>query len=131
MCPQEDVWILCDKKSILHLARRMIFRKIKRREIMPVILNLRTVSDIEPKSFEDLDDPVPGKVERMKGANSVGHRRQRQVDFSLPLGSDFGNSLSPVLKLRFGELLELVKGLTRLLFFYPLEGFSGHQITGE
>src|SRR5690606_30121747 len=63
MCPQKDVGILLNEERVLHFAGGMVFGKVECREIVPVVLDLRTLFHIESETLEDRYDPRPRQVE--------------------------------------------------------------------
>src|SRR5688572_28812494 len=58
MCAQQPIRVLMNIKCILHITGRMMFRKIERCKIVPVIFNLRAFCNNKSQSFKHLDDPV-------------------------------------------------------------------------
>src|SRR5450756_837507 len=68
MRPQKPVRLLINIKSVLHIPGRMIFRKIQRGKIMPVIFNFRTFRHRETQSPENMNDLVTYQGNRMMGA---------------------------------------------------------------
>ncbi len=71
-----------DKEGILHIARRMIGREIKRLENMPVIFDLRTLGNREAKTAEYIDNLLAHERQRMTCADIERSRRTRQVKLS-------------------------------------------------
>src|SRR5579862_1640281 len=65
MSTQKPIRILMNIKSILHVAGWMIFRKIKRGKIMPVIFNFRTFCDSKSKSSENVNNLISYHTYRM------------------------------------------------------------------
>ena len=69
MCTQNDIvrhfGIVINKESVLHIACRMVFRKVHGREYMPVVFDFRSVCDVETHSGKNIDDFVLHDCERM------------------------------------------------------------------
>src|SRR5262249_12456005 len=57
-CMGSEHSVIGNKKSVLHVARRMIFRKIQRCEIMVIIFDVWSARDFESHAPENVDDLV-------------------------------------------------------------------------
>ncbi len=69
-----------DIESILHRARRMIFRAVQGSEVGPVSFNFRPVSNIESNRSENLFNALPGAHHRMNAADAASAPRQCDVN---------------------------------------------------
>ena len=72
MRTKQPVGVLADIKGILHVARRMILRKVQRGKIMPVIFDLRSFRKRQTRSLEEDYDVVTDKADRMTASNGKG-----------------------------------------------------------
>ena len=69
-----------DVERVLHRARRMVLRAVERGEVEPVVLDLRTVGDLEADRAPDLLDALPGADHRMDAAAAAAAAGQRDVE---------------------------------------------------
>src|SRR5262249_59413340 len=67
-------------ERVLHRARRMILGAIERGEVVPVVLDLRTVGDLEADRAPDLLDALPGADDRMHAAAARAAGGERDVE---------------------------------------------------
>ncbi len=67
-----------DVERVLHRARRMVLGVVQRGEVVPVVLDLRTVGDVEADRAEDLLDALPGAGDR-DGCRRAPRRRPGSV----------------------------------------------------
>src|ERR1041385_3773212 len=77
-----------NKKSVLHVASRMILGKIKRFEIVVIVFDVRSARDFESHAPENIDNLVNHECQRM-GVSSCGPRAgERDIDarFNKSLG---------------------------------------------
>ncbi len=58
----------------------MVLRVVQRREVGPVVLDLRAVGDREADRAEDLLDAAPGAADRVQAAAAAAAARQRDVE---------------------------------------------------
>src|ERR1700737_2656418 len=65
---QEPVGFLMNIKSVLHIPRRMVFRKIEGGKIMPVVFDLRALCHGKAQPSENMNDPVTHQGDRVVGA---------------------------------------------------------------
>src|SRR5665213_2965849 len=72
MRAQEPVRILMNIKSVLHITRRMIRRKVQCGKIVPVVFYLRTFCNGKTKPPEDLHNAVPDQADGMARAQGYG-----------------------------------------------------------
>src|SRR5258706_12745868 len=59
---QQDVGIFFNEERILHLTRRVIWRKIQCSEIVPIIFYLGPISYIESQLFKNFNDAITCKT---------------------------------------------------------------------
>ena len=71
--------MLFDKERVLHVACRMVFREVHRREYVPVILYFRAVSHGEPQASEYVNDFLLDERERVAAPQLDGIRCTCQV----------------------------------------------------
>ncbi len=90
MGPQQPVGVLMDIEGILHIAGRMVFRKVERGKIMPVVFDLGAFCNRKAQPAEDMDDLVTYERNRMMRAQGNGIAGQTEVD-----GSRFFGELRP------------------------------------
>ena len=69
--PQQDIRVFADEKRVLHIAGRMLGRKVERREHMPVVLDLGPFGHRIAQPREYVDDFVPYQRDRMPAADRV------------------------------------------------------------
>src|SRR5580698_11486692 len=65
MGAQQPVWMLVDKKSVLHITGRMVFGKIKGRKVMPVIFYFRAFGNRKTESSKNMHNLVSDQAYRM------------------------------------------------------------------
>ena len=68
-----------DVEGVLHRARRMIFRRIERREIVEVVLDLGTIRDFEAKRAEQGFDTIERARDRMERADTKTASGKRDI----------------------------------------------------
>ena len=94
-------------ESVMLLPRRMIGRDVQRREIMKIILNMRTFGDTETQCPENRDDLVDGLADRVNPPRRGPRDRQRHVNpFLRQATVEF--SIAQMLRSRFKRGLNLV-----------------------
>src|SRR5574344_1727123 len=59
------IWIFFNKKSILHIAGRVLKRKIQSRKNVPVIFNFWPFRNNKPKPAKDFNNLVTNNCQRM------------------------------------------------------------------
>ena len=59
-----------DKKSILHVARRMVFGNIERFEVMIIVFDIGAAGDLEAHAGKDIDDFIDHQRQRMDMASA-------------------------------------------------------------
>ncbi len=79
-----------DEKSILHVARRMVFGNIERFEVVIIVLDIGTAGDFETHAQKDLDDLVDHQRYRVAMATLQPRPRQGDIDFFFGKGLGLG-----------------------------------------
>src|SRR5258706_11598672 len=75
MGTQEPIRLLMNIKSVLHIPRRVIFRKIQGSKIMPVVFDLRTLGNGKPQPSKNMNDLVAHQGDRMMSTQWQGIAR--------------------------------------------------------
>lgn len=78
MCTQQQIVI--NKESVLHVACGMFRRKVERLEIVPVVLNLRSLSNRKTQAGEDVADFLGNQGDRVLGTANVPTTRKCYID---------------------------------------------------
>ena len=86
---QQHIRVFADKKGILHVARRVLGRKVQRREHVPVVLNLRPFGNGKSQTGKNFDDFIPNNRKWVPGAGFHGLGRHGQVNCSCLLAGIF------------------------------------------
>ena len=79
MCPKENIRILLNEKSILHISCRVIFWEIQSCKVMPIVFNFRTVCNGKTNGFEDVNDFIFYKIDRVARAQLQWKSRSRKI----------------------------------------------------
>jgi len=70
VCPEQDATVflirLFNEKRVLHVASRMVRREVQGGEIVPVVFNLRALSDFKAIAFEHFGDQPLGLSDRVE-----------------------------------------------------------------
>ena len=106
-------------KGVMHRSRRMILRRIECREVKPVGLDFRPVSDIKTHRTKNRLDPLQGERHRVQAAMPAPAPRQAHIQcFGLQLCQQLGisQSLSAGVERTFDRLLGKVDGRTTGFF---------------
>ena len=100
---------LLDEERILHIAGRVILRKVERGEIVPVVFDLGSVGDGEADARKDLQDAFAD--ERDGVARAEGHRLRGKCEVDVGRGGLIGCGFEHLLEgseFRFGGLFQFV-----------------------
>ena len=71
---------VAEVERVVHGARRMVRREVQRLEVVPVVLDFRTVGEFIAKTAEDLGDAFQRATDRMHAAARGIAARQGDVD---------------------------------------------------
>src|SRR5687768_6218705 len=113
MRPQQNILLsfptfFLNKKSILHLTRWMVFRKIKGREIMPVIFYFWAISNAESESFKDFNNSVSRLRKWVQVSDLVRNWRKCQINFNRRRACAVIYFFSKLCQFRFSCLFKLI-----------------------
>ena len=59
---------IAEVERVMHRPRRMVRREVERFEVVPVVLDFRTVRQGIPQARKDVGDPLQGRADRMQRA---------------------------------------------------------------
>ena len=76
---QEDIRIGLNEKRILHVACRMVLREIERSEIVPIVLDLRTVGNGKADAGKDIHHLTTHLGDGMTRTDGLGKGRTGKV----------------------------------------------------
>src|SRR5688572_19829394 len=132
MGPQQSS--LSNKKSILHISRRMVFRDIQRFEIVIIVLDIRTTGNLKSHSPKNIDNLIDDNCKRMDVARFPAISRQRHINRFFPQRFFFLprlDNLKRILKSGFEELSQCVELLAGPRPFIRRKIFEPAQEKGE
>src|SRR5689334_8393306 len=78
---QQPVGILMYIKCILHITRRMMFRKIKCGEVVPVVFYFGTFCYGKTKPLKNFDNIIAHQAYRMTASQWYGVGRKSKINF--------------------------------------------------
>src|SRR5690606_5242845 len=108
MSPQCNVGFFFYEEGVLHFTCRMGFRKVQRREVVPIVLYFLSFGKVEAYPFKNFSDPLTGGGKWVYTANGDICGRQCQIYFRR------GCAVILVVNL-FNQLLKLC--LSQLFYF--------------
>jgi len=76
-----------DIEGVLHVARRVVGRRVEGIEVVPLGLDPGTGAHLEAHAVEDLLDFQPNPRERMQGSRATAAARQGHVQLAFQVGS--------------------------------------------
>ncbi len=80
VCAEQEIRTIGEKQRVLRVARGMVRPEVQRREVVVVVLDLRSLGHLEPHADEHVDDLVLDEAERMRMAARTAAAGKRDVD---------------------------------------------------
>ena len=109
-----------DEQGVLRVARRMVVGEVEQREVVAVVLDLRSLGDAVAEPAEDRDDLVRHPGHRMQRAGERTAAGQRHVDARRPAPGLLGRGRELRLAPLEGDADALLEGVQQLARLRPL-----------